>query len=1522
MKRVKAHPLKKSTAVLTLILFMSHISLPIWEGAARAWAETSARAPLKDDVALTEADDMDGGAMKSNVLFMVDSTIPMSFTPTSVMPVVTLSEYWTLSYGESVNYTLTNSSYGLGYRDIINMMKGSTFGMGALPTATGKNKSPFERNLYGRERDSKNNYVKSGDTEEAQLAYNSKNYYYPFRSPDRAQTLKDAYANEGSPLQVGFKDYKKADRTFLAAHTTFNKDELGVTVNDYTYKGNSNISGATSLPYALVYKNPNYWAKGHPGTPGPEDLVPNDSRMYQTKLVLWKLLEDKELWSSVRFGLATTFLSPVNRDGKTGGSTSGNGAAAHDHLTNRFDFHGVFKVFPFGANAYTMTKFGGAQQNYEHGMLTQAISGQRRVYTALHGQFVPMWGAQTVETLWSSIKNGKYADIRDSSYIVWSLLNRGSLWLPVRDYDAKWSYAGKPVMSHADRFRQWIDGFGDISYSNRKGQYHYYKDPEIGIAGIGTLPMAIYPDPRGDNEKDLLTHKEYLSTGTAYSGSSIQRVWHYSKDRDIDYTTSVFPGSSEFENDELNTMGRFNAGSGEIAGSVLDFFSPTNPGFTAKPDLADVSYPIRNACEDNWVILITSGQEIEPKASKDRRYTTADAIKGLYDATNKLTSRDRRGGGDNPLRGNVIYAPYEQVTVRSEDNDGRRGPVRRTDLDNPIRTMVVGIVADPAKLDPSDPSYRATYDNVVDMRNNLNKMARAGQGLNPDDEESGVTAYFADDAETLLEQIRAALTKISESQVRQPGHGSMEASSGVDGDESSLSLFSNTYRIVQGNQWDGTLTRSIVSFDEKGDVNLIEKWKFEEKLLKARGSGTTPETARNVVYWRSNGGSGAFVKLMEGDGKFKELTGMTDSRVDAGSLPNDTFGGVTMDKAFYHWFQGYDYSYQASGSGKKFPRASMLTDFGRNGIIFADFPSDRNDPLPGYNNWAKSIPPSARSHDVRLYAQTNDGILHVIDPTSGAEEMAILPPPVLVPWKLATLKTNVADGKLRWINVTGQDTTGSAVRSNPAYLLDGSLITGRFDIIGDGRTESWRTYLVGTLGRGGSGLYAMNVTSPDQPKFEWYRENLSEAGKLLYMSAADDGYKEAEWGSVANPSETPYVKLGYNSPAPRMGAGGVSADREIAFIALSGGVRYDYDAKQNGGEGAALLFIDTANGSVIKAFGSGSIAGDFSGNSIVGATPRMGMMTSSPVFYRSDINKYLVGRVFAADNRGNVFMVRLEKPDANDNDIIKPLQAKDWSIAPIASLQTNAPKADNYSMPHGMAIALDTSASKIWLAGGTSDVLTRKTPTLTTGVIRNESQMIFAFSYKDGQRAFYRNDTGGLKPLLARSSNKNDPNLTLKASEGYRGWYTPLAEDAQNDFREYVSATPYIIGGNLYIPTFIQEKVIIHDSSLCVLEREVNGKSRLYVVDLLTGEGQGNGGEKYFEIEETKIVGLTHIKHGEDESLLVTVDILGESDADGAFANAGFKKLNSTTYAKAAEGKSSEIQLKNGGSLMNYWLEK
>ncbi|MDR1944046.1 MAG: hypothetical protein LBQ19_04410, partial [Synergistaceae bacterium] len=57
---------KRWLAVLVLALFMSQISLPIWEGTARAWAESvdvlNIRAPLKSEVGMDETDEVVGGS--------------------------------------------------------------------------------------------------------------------------------------------------------------------------------------------------------------------------------------------------------------------------------------------------------------------------------------------------------------------------------------------------------------------------------------------------------------------------------------------------------------------------------------------------------------------------------------------------------------------------------------------------------------------------------------------------------------------------------------------------------------------------------------------------------------------------------------------------------------------------------------------------------------------------------------------------------------------------------------------------------------------------------------------------------------------------------------------------------------------------------------------------------------------------------------------------------------------------------------------------------------------------------------------------------------------------------------------------------------------------------------------------------------------------------------------------------------------------------------------------------------------
>ena len=96
-----------------------------------------------------------------------------------------------------------------------------------------------------------------------------------------------------------------------------------------------------------------------------------------------------------------------------------------------------------------------------------------------------------------------------------------------------------------------------------------------------------------------------------------------------------------------------------------------------------------------------------------------------------------------------------------------------------------------------------------------------------------------------------------------------------------------------------------------------------------------------------------------------------------------------------------------------------------------------------------------------VYVAGNDGMLHAFDADNGIEKWAFIP-------------SFVAPELYRLASTDYGATKGHR------FLLDGSPIVGDVKIGG-----KWRTLLVGGAGRGGVGYYALDVTSPDEPKALW-----------------------------------------------------------------------------------------------------------------------------------------------------------------------------------------------------------------------------------------------------------------------------------------------------------------------------------------------------------------------------------------------------------------------------------------------------
>jgi hypothetical protein len=1738
-----------SEALLVCLIFQT----PVVGLAPRAaGADEGLRAVHKDDIGWDDVDEVQTMSRKSNVLFLIESTEVMSFTPKGVQPYVWRDSFFDTNWEETADWPLTEKNFGYTINDINHMMKEATFGMGALPPAWRGRDLRQGRNLYGRERKKENNFVRGSNLEET-IALNKDNYYFPFADREYSgKYLVGLYNNQATGLEIGYKNYMDlwpdnvipSQYRYLAngpagydmghygdgcRHPNTVTHNTGSALSGYhsvTYKGvklpankmdfngepvlanymySSSVRADKAYPYALVFKDPRYWANP-PSSWTENDLVPNDSRMYQTKLVLWNLLSDRNMFKNLRIGMATTFLSPANLE------RSVQQRSLHQHgiaWDQNPDTNGVFKVYPFGANIRTKSFFdtnGRAYMNrslpveqwtneyhaydrrnppmlgedywvtstgrmdsligairldrdgfntararngklyrrvrYENGTMHGATTGETEAFFHVHGQSYPLWHNYVTHAnyvtqnddgtepdgWWSNgaapktgvpvipdeglgyggprygndpgafgTYNNSYTNAKNRNWHsageAWDrpsykLTHRASLWLPIIDSDYVWRKPGREI-NQIDKFKLWINGVADIKSAgntkdttwyeytwdnandglgegsskgdntqgddrtqrNRDDQFYWYNDPEIGIAGKFELAQAIFPDPtyfdytpRHRSQKLELDRAYYHKKGY---------VWYSKRDVNINYNYDFRRNSQEYS-PTAYPRARFNRGSGEAAGSVLDFFSPKigysftgsseprdgdhddyisttlaqiwdtrNDHSISTTDLHRVSFPIKSACEDNWVIVIASGAE--PKIVNESEYTYHcwEAIKNLYDSTDKK-NKGRPVLSYNPSRPNhgvrkAAYQPVTRIKPRALEREPYLGTeygrgltpfdLETIDLDKPIRTLVVGIVANPD--DPDVRNNAAVRAEVIRMRENLNKMARAGQGKDIDDRSVG--AFFADDVPSLMEAIKNAIMFI-ETHEEQTGKGQMLKTPFADDilnqNSSQYNFYASTFRIRRDNVWEGYLKRFNVNEKPDGAAVVTKVWELNDRLL-SRRNGSRGSGWRDLRRWDGS----SFAYISRGGAEFESFTGLLPANMSAANLPgSDPFKGHGAALAFYDWLNGYEHSYQLE---KDFKRASMLADIGQQGAALVNDPPVGMGP-PGYNEWAAERNLKTNKQTPMIYLQTNEGILHVVESETGSEKMAVIPPPMLLPSRLATTKTRVyGGGKLNWLDVNSDESelqkgAVGALRANPVYLLDGALITRRLPNR-DG--TKWHTLLLGALGRGGSGLYALNADSYAKPRFLWYKEKVGT--KLASMTASES----APSLSVPDPksAEIFWMKLGLNSPKPAMGVTG-TPEAMRNFIAVTGGFEKTVDLSRNGRDGAVLMLVDPADGSVIRGFGGGEVEHSMrKGKGEVGSAPYMGMMISEPTLLRSgqasEYAPYLTGAVYAADNRGSIFGLEMEKEQPGKT--ITPVPPKEWKLKTLATLQSDrelvSGLGNSYAIPHGVVALRKTD--DVWLAGGTSDISVTRSAANPNGKLINASQMIFSFKTDRTQTKVYtRND---LKALKAVGTD------VLSPGDAERGWVINLAPAGRGEFAEYVSAKPLVTGGVLYIPTFTEKKITVTNPDvLCESSPRTQGDTKLYAVYLDSGAPYwGKSVGRFSTIPGIKITGFSSSNQGGKKRITATYDNLTgkEPEIDKRIGASNINELSTFTIDAPSQ---SAVNMAPGQDMIYYWRKE
>ena len=389
-----------------------------------------------------------------------------------------------------------------------------------------------------------------------------------------------------------------------------------------------------------------------------------------------------------------------------------------------------------------------------------------------------------------------------------------------------------------------------------------------------------------------------------------------------------------------------------------------------------------------------------------------------------------------------------------------------------------------------------------------------------------------------------------------------------------------------------------------------------------------------------------------------------------------------------------------------------------------------------------------------LFQGSNDGMLHAFSATTGAELWAYIPKLVWPNFNVLTRKTGFTH----------------------LYRVDGTPITGDADFTATlgapAGNPAWRTLVVGGLGKGGRGYYALDVTNPvatseadAASKVLWEFPNVSTSAAV----AANQGY------SFGRPilTKTP-------------GAGWV--------VLIASG--YNNDAVTTGGDGQGHLFVLNAR--------TGALIRDISTGAGTPIAPS-GLAKISAYSANAIINN-TTDFVYGGDVLGNVWRFDLTN-----------LNPASWSVAKLAALVDGSgnPQAVT-SEPQLSEITRNSISHRFVYVGtgiylGDSDVPSTQTQSMYS-LIDDLSAAPLITPLRSNLQQQTLSDVGGGKRQLSTIAL----NYATK-----RGWYVDLNLSAG----ERVNTDPQLASGALLFTTNIPS------ADKCV----PGGSSYFYVVDYETG---------------------------------------------------------------------------------------
>lgn len=261
--------------------------------------------------------------------------------------------------------------------------------------------------------------------------------------------------------------------------------------------------------------------------------------------------------------------------------------------------------------------------------------------------------------------------------------------------------------------------------------------------------------------------------------------------------------------------------------------------------------------------------------------------------------------------------------------------------------------------------------------------------------------------------------------------------------------------------------------------------------------------------------------------------------------------------------------------------------------------------------------PAAERRKV-VYQGANDGMLHAFDAQTGAELWAYVPG-LLIDADLSPAETSTS----ALVGLTQQEP-----HYRHRYYVNGTPIPGDVDLgntsayQASSKTPDWATMLVGSLGKGGRGYYALNVTDPNAAS------DAAVGAKAMW-----------EFPNASTPAETRRnIGFSYGTPV-------LAKTRAAGWVALlTSGYNNGADT---GGDGQGRLYVLDAR--------TGSLLADIATGKGSSATPS-GLAQISAFVNKPGIDD-TVEAVYGGDLLGNVWRFDLSGASVAD-----------WNVKLLATL--------------------------------------------------------------------------------------------------------------------------------------------------------------------------------------------------------------------------------------------------------------